>query len=195
MLSRAFYFFKQFTSRALALLKRNGPHAARSPGRMLDSVRSCLSPSMCLHLSPARSPGRMPVSVRIYLSSSMGLHVSAEDVLAICPCYWIVGPHARQRAHIPCLPVCAFIRLPVLPDPRAACSAVRTCICLPCFLLVHERVHRRRIKMFIQACSPSAHKSVACGRTSVFAVGAHKFSSLANKRVPRWRARMFLVCA
>ena len=83
---------------------------------MLASVCICLSASMCLHLSPgaARSPGR---------------------ILAMSPCCWIAGPHARQRVYLlvsqyrhSCGAQCCQIagppscHLPALPDCRAAFS-------------------------------------------------------------------------
>ena len=132
------------------------PSAARSPGRVLASVRIDSSPSMCLHLSPsaARLPGHMLASVRICLSPSMCLHLSPSAACSpgrarqcahlLVSQYVPVLPDGQGAACLPvsqyvpsfvsqccqiaragkltCLPVCAFVCLPVLPDRRAVCS-------------------------------------------------------------------------
>ena len=114
----SFALFPRTVSLGFLPSKKNTQHAARSPGRMLASVRICLSPSMCLHLSPtaARSPGRMLARVRIYLSQ-----VCAFTCLPVCAfmCCQIAGPHPRQCAHS--LPGMCF-SLPVLPDRRLVAS-------------------------------------------------------------------------
>ena len=79
-----------------------------------------------LHLSPvAASPGRMLAGVSINFSPSKCLHLSPGADRS----------PGRTLASVAftCLPVCAFIRLPALPDRRAAFTCLPACafICAP----------------------------------------------------------------